>query len=466
MHSLDNVRAAGVLLHPTSLPSAHGIGDLGPEAHAHLDWCHRAGFSWWQMLPIGPVGFGDSPYASMSSFAGEWLLISLDHLVEEGLLTKREVQWSASRNGSDQRVDYGAVRRFKRGRLLKAFERFSTRRGFQSRAFRAFDHSSRSWLPDWLGYLGADPHGLDAFLQFRFQQDWTRLRDAARARGVRLIGDVPIFVDAASADVVANQDLFRLDKNGKPTAVTGVPPDCFSALGQRWGHPHYRWDSHKREKFAWWIARMRIATQRFDLVRIDHFIAFHHAYEIPASCPDATVGKWKRQPGNQLLAALRLALGPLPFIAEDLGAVTPEVIAMRDRYGLPGMRVLHHAFWSGQSADLPHNHPRHSVAYSGTHDNNTTIGWWKSADAAVRTRVRALGGNGPVHEVLARLLMESPAALCILPMQDILGLGGAARMNCPATASGNWQWRMESRSSAGSATRWRSLLGASGRVDE
>lgn len=461
-HPLHGTRSAGVLLHPTSLPGGHGVGDLGPEAHRFLEWAASAGFSWWQMLPVGPVGAGHSPYASASSFAGEELLVSLDHLAEERLLAPSDRR--APKSLSSSRVDFGTARAFKRSRLLIARDRFARSGGFSSRAFQSFERQNRPWLGDWLGWRGSDPHGLDAFIQFRFAEDWARLREAARAHGLRLIGDVPIFVDLQSADVAAHPELFRLNRRGLPTVVTGVPPDCFSATGQRWGHPHFHWPEHRRTKFSWWRARVAHALERFDLVRIDHFIGFHHAYEIPASSPDATRGAWKRQAGAELLAALRRDRGSLPFIAEDLGALTPAVTALRDRFNLPGMRILQHAFWSGESGDLPHNHPRHSVVYTGTHDNDTTASWWRGLGAAERVRVRALGGAGSASQVLARMLMGSPAALAVIPMQDILGLGAAARMNLPGASSGQWSWRMRAVPPRQLAQQWRALLESAGRT--
>ncbi len=464
-HLLRGTRGAGVLLHPTSLPGGHGIGDLGPEAHRFLEWLSLAGFAWWQMLPVGPVGPGNSPYASTSSFAGEELLVSLDHLAEDRLLTSAELR-QARGAGGGAGVSFGSARDRKRRALLCARDRFAARRGFGSQAFRRFERASAGWLPDYLGWLGADPHGLDSFTQFCFAQDWSRLRDAAHARGIRLIGDVPIFVDSHSADVAAHPELFRLDRRGQPTVVTGVPPDCFSATGQRWGHPHYRWSAHRAARFAWWRARMRMALTRFDLIRLDHFVGFHHAYEIPASAPDARRGVWKKQAGRELLGALAGEFGALPLIAEDLGAVTAAVTTLRDTFDLPGMRVMHHAFWSGTNGDLPHHHPVHSVAYSGTHDNNTTQGWWGRLDRASKGRFRALAGAGKPHEAMARLLMSSPATLAIVPAQDILGLGASARMNLPGAGRHQWKWRMPSPLATSTASHWRALLAASGRATE
>lgn len=377
-HPLLSTRRAGVLMHITSLPSPFGAGDIGPAAYQFVDWLADAGISVWQMLPIGPVGFGDSPYSSPSSFAIEPTLLSLDILVEQGLLEK-----------SDLKVP---------------------------------------------------------------------------AKGVALVGDVPIFVTADSADVRAHPELFRLKADGTPEVLTGVPPDGFSADGQLWGHPHYAWDAHIKQKFSWWTSRITCASERFDLVRIDHFIGFTRAYEVAAGAKNARKGVWRPAPGRALLTAMAKSFPSLPLIAEDLGAVTPEVEALRDDFGLAGMRIVQNAFWSGKSGDMPHNHPFRAVVFSGTHDNETAAQWWQGRDAAQKARFKAYAGEGAVHEAMARIVMASPAALAVLPMQDILGLGKAGRMNLPGTATGNWAWRMEpGAANTALATKIRALVDATGR---
>jgi 4-alpha-glucanotransferase len=339
----------------------------------------------------------------------------------------------------------------------------------RSAAYRAFERRHRFWLPGWRAFM-KDTQGLHAFLQFAFDAQWTELKDAASKQGIRLLGDVPIFVSLDSADVQSNPGLFRLDRHGRPTVVTGVPPDCFSADGQLWGHPHYRWSEHRRTGFRWWIERVRAAVDRFDAVRIDHFIGFHHAYEIPGNATTARDGVWKRAPGRELLGALERALGRLPLIAEDLGALTPPVVALRDDFGLPGMKLLHNAFYGDDSGEAPHRHPRHCVCYPGTHDNDTTVGWWTQLQPAAKARACAYMGwdGGDPAAQLNRLAFTSPANTAIVAMQDALGLGAEARMNLPGTASGNWHWRLQRTGAASlrpaAADRLRALAALTGRL--
>ncbi|MFM1823904.1 MAG: 4-alpha-glucanotransferase [Planctomycetota bacterium] len=464
-HPLLAKRRAGVLLHLTSLPSRFGAGDLGPEAFAFADWLAAAGVSVWQMLPVGPVGFGDSPYSSPSSFAIEPTFLALEPLVEAGLLAKRDLRAPARLAKGD--CDFAASRALRMPLYAKAAAAFRAAGGEKSREFRGFVRDT-AWLDAWLDFVAGDDADLratHAFVQFELARRWAAFRLHCASRGVALVGDVPIFVTAESADVRANPKLFRLDAKGRPEVLTGVPPDGFSADGQLWGHPHYAWPAHRRERFAWWIARIACAAERFDLVRIDHFIGFHHAYEVPAGARNARKGAWRRAPGRELLAAMAARFGALPLIAEDLGALTPEVEALRDDFGLAGMRIVQNAFWSGVSGDLPHNHPRRAVAYTGTHDNETSVQWWANRPKAERARFRAYAGGGPVHEAIARLTLASPAALAVLPMQDLLGLGAAARMNLPGTATGNWRWRMAPRAAtAALAKRLRAMVEATGRL--
>jgi len=457
-------RRAGLLLHPTSLPSSHGIGDLGPAAHRFLDWLVAAGQSVWQMLPVGPGGPGDSPYSAQSSFAGEPLLISLDRLVDDGLLPRRALRAPASLGRGP--VDFAAARAFKEPRLLAAFLEWMETGGDRSAAYRAFVRRHRDWLEGWCRFgPGEDPR-YRAFLQFVFDRQWAELRAAARDRGVELVGDVPIFTGLDSADVRTWPELFRLRKDGKPEVLTGVPPDMFSRDGQLWGQPHYRWEAHRRDGFRWWCRRFEVAFERFDAVRIDHFIGFHHAYEVPGGAKNARKGVWRTTPGGELLEAVRRKLGHLPLIAEDLGLVTPEVVALKERFGLPGMKLVQNAFYGPDSGDLPCRHPRRCVAYPGTHDNDTTRGWWRGLDAAARRRFRRYAGPGeaPVDAML-RLVATSPADLAVVPMQDVLRLGGAARMNLPGTPAGNWRWRLaRGKPAAADARRMRALAEASARL--
>jgi 4-alpha-glucanotransferase len=468
-HPLLQTRRAGVLLHITSLPSPFGAGDVGPSAYAFADWLATAGVSVWQMLPIGPVGYGDSPYSSPSSFAIEPTFLALEPLVEEGLLTKSDLKLPAREAARLLRgdCDFSASRAFRMSRAAKAAEAFAAKNGAKSAEYKRFLERA-TWLPAWIDFVAgtdASARAMHAFIQFKLDAQWAQLRAYCAKRGIALIGDVPIFVTADSADVRANPELFRLQKNGTPEVLTGVPPDGFSKDGQLWGHPHYAWDAHRNEKFAWWISRIACAAERFDLVRIDHFIGFHNAYEVPAGAKTARKGEWRKAPGRELLSAMSKRFSNLPLIAEDLGALTPEVEALRDDFGLAGMRIVQNAFWSGKSGDMPHNHPFRAVVYSGTHDNETTEQWWRSRNAAEKARFRAFAGDGPVHEAMNRIVLASPAALAVLPMQDLLGLGREARMNLPGTATGNWKWRMlPGAASKRLAARLRAMIDASGRV--
>ena len=450
-HPLLERRHAGVLLHPTSLPARPGggafIGDLGPAARGFTDWLRAAGFGLWQMLPICPVGAGNSPYSGTSSFAIEPMLVSLADLVTDGFLPGTAARIPAKiKPAHDDRTQWAAARRFKNPRLKSAFERF-TRRTSGRVAFNRFEHHHAHWLGDWCEWAteesGGSP-GYHAFVQYLLDRQWQRLRRYARRSKIRLIGDLPIFVGADSADVAAHPDLFRLDRNGNPTVVTGVPPDAFSRDGQRWGHPHYDWPTHRRDGFAWWCDRVETSLDRFDLLRIDHFVGFVHAFEISARSKTARRGEWGRTPGRALLTAIRDRVGPLPFIAEDLGNVTPAVTRLRTGFGLPGMRILQWAFFNPRSRDLPHNHPPDSVVYPGTHDNDTTLGWWRDLPPHARDRFLACSGESKdrIAEGMIGLALNSPANLAIIQFQDLQGLGRSARMNRPGTATGNWTWRM------------------------
>jgi 4-alpha-glucanotransferase len=473
-------RAFGVLAHISSLDGSCAIGDTGPSALAFIDWCAAAGAAWWQMLPVGPVGPGESPYSSTSSFAGEPLFISLEGLRDDGLIgarSLRDARRTAVRvggralraRGANARCSFDAARAAKEPAFLEAFEAFRLGRGFEGAAYRAFARRERAWLDGWLRYQG-DRNGFHAFLQFQFDRQWNHLRTYATSRGVRLLGDVPIFISLDSADVASHPELFRLDSRGRPSVVTGVPPDCFSADGQLWGHPHYRWEAHRRQDFDWWCRRLGVALQRFDGVRIDHFVGFHHAYEIPAGARTARRGRWRPQPGKEVLSAARRTLGALPLIAEDLGAVTPEVVALRKEFQLPGMKVLQNAFGGSDSGELPHHHPVDSVVYTGTHDNETTVQWRGSRRADELARLRAVCGPDALRDpaqALIRMAFLSPAQLAVIPLQDVLGLGANARMNVPGVALGNWTWRVGADWGVvrrGCAERLRRLAEATGRM--
>jgi 4-alpha-glucanotransferase len=450
------------LLHPTSLPGPFGIGDLGPEAYRFAEWLAEAGMRVWQVLPLGPVGYGESPYQLFSAFAGNPLLISLEKLVERGWLAREDLQSPLAFCGA--RVEFERVAPWKFGLLRRAFERFSPNEEFETFV------SGQRWLNDfarfmalkeanggvawteWKPGIAPDPRAIEfhRFLQFEFFRQWHALKASSNARGIRIMGDLPIYVAEDSADVWTRPELFRFD------VVAGVPPDYFSATGQLWGNPIYRWDRMESGGYEWWIDRVKAALAMFDLVRIDHFRGFEAYWEVPAGEKTAAHGQWVKGPGAGLFRVLEAELGQLPVVAENLGVITPEVEAIRDEFGFPGMAVLQFAFGKDPQADSfkPHNYTRNLVAYTGTHDNDTALGWWRSEGGdSTRTpedvrlekaRARsylALDSAG-VNWSMIRGLMASVADTVLFPMQDILGLGSEARMNTPAVPGGNWRWRM------------------------
>jgi len=502
-------RRSGVLLHPTSLPGPHGCGDLGAAAHRFVDFLAESGQSWWQMLPVGPVGYGNSPYMAMSAFAGDTRLISLDVLHEEGLLDSDDLTTNVPPD--DGRVRFEEVAALREPLLRKAAARFLRRREESDHArFHAFCSDHQSWLDDYALFLalrrefgnvswtGWDeglrdrrPEALEAarkrlkeeidverFLQYEFARQWSMLRDKCRVRGIGLVGDIPVFVAHESVDVWANRDLFFLDETGLQTVVAGVPPDYFSKTGQRWGHPLYRWDRLRERGYGWWISRFRRTLGMFDAVRIDHFIGFQRYWEIPASCETAVDGRYVDGPGADFFQVLESEIGRAPIIAEDLGAVTPEVVALRDQFGFPGMRVLQFAFGGDFMTNdhLPHLYPSSSVVYTGTHDNETTVGWYRALKSRVKKKdpgapkelaqlTRYVGGrSSQIHWDLIRLAQMSVADLAVTPMQDLLGLGSEARMNTPSHALGNWAWRLKEGQMEGVAERLRELTETYGRM--
>jgi len=481
-------RSGGILLHPTSLPSRFGIGDLGPEAYRFADFLAEAGLRLWQVLPLGPTGYGDSPYQCFSAFAGNPLLVSLERLAEDGLLDACDLEDSPE--FAEGFVDYGAVIRWKLPLLKKAHENFQARAGAALREeFEAFCRTEAGWLDDYALFMAAKhAHGGESiwtrwepdlaarrpdavnhwraecaseierhkFAQFLFFRQWEALRVYCGERGIRMMGDIPIYVAHDSADVWAHPELFQLNRNGDPTVVAGVPPDYFSSTGQLWGNPIYRWDTLERSGFAWWIERFRHVLRLVDIVRLDHFRSFEAYWEVPAGETTAVNGRWVKGPGASLFEALEKALGELPIVAENLGVITPEVEALRERFGFPGMSILQFAFGNDpQAPDFqPHNYPRDRVAYTGTHDNDTTAGWWASTGEGDSTRtpeevrqekaraMEYLNTDGSeMHWVFIRTLMASAADTVLFPLQDVLGLGSEARMNRPAKESGNWRWR-------------------------
>lgn len=469
------VRSSGVLVHPTSLPGRYGIGDLGEYAYRFVDWLEAAGQTVWQILPLGPTSYGDSPYQTLSAFAGNPNLISLDKLVGEGWLTYDDL--ADVPDFPTDRVDYGWVIPYHNAKLQLAYERFSERgTAAQRAAFSAWSEQEKVWLEAFALFAALKdenggrpwvewPEGealrdADAlvearkrlqqqidekrFRQWVFSSQWMELKAYAAERNIRFIGDIPIFVAHDSADVWADRERFYLDEQGNPTVVAGVPPDYFSTTGQRWGNPLYRWDILKEGDYAWWLARLSATLKVVDIVRIDHFRGFDAYWEIPAAEETAIKGAWVDGPGADFFAVIQREMGELPIIAEDLGVITETVEKLRLDFGLPGMKVLQFAWSDPRNPFLPHNHSANSVVYSGTHDNNTTIGWWNTeVDDHARGFISQYL-DSEVREAnwtLIRLGMMSVAHTFVAPMQDILSLGSEARMNTPGVESGNWTWR-------------------------
>jgi 4-alpha-glucanotransferase len=486
-------RFAGVLLHPTSLPGVYGIGDLGDELIAFLDWAATAGARIWQVLPLNPPGFGNSPYGCLSSFGGNPMLISPQRLLQEGLLDADAVA-ELPRFANDF-VEFERASEWKWALLRTAWKNASSRRA----ELDAFIEEERAWLDDFALYMalkdraaGApwweweekvsrrDPRamakarreladGIDfhQFVQWLFLRQWSAVRDAAAARGIRIMGDVPIYVAQDSADVWSNRELFQLDENGLPTVVAGVPPDYFSATGQRWGNPLYRWDLLRETKYAWWIERVRANLRLAEIIRLDHFRGFAAYWEIPAHEPTAIHGRWMPGPGRALFDAIREALGSLPLIAEDLGFITPEVHELRHAVKLPGMKILQFGFAQVDSPHLPHRYEYDTVVYTGTHDNDTARGWYETAPAEEQLLARSYLGE-ECHDIswsLIRTAYTSVARTAIVPVQDILGLGSDARMNRPGNSHDNWSWRLPPGAlTREHAERLRRLAEISGRV--
>lgn len=501
-------RRSGILLHPTSLPGAPGIGTLGKAAYHFVDWLASARQTLWQILPLGPTGYGDSPYASFSTFAGNPLMIDLDALAERGWADPEDIAAPDYIRDSGP-VDFGSVVRWKMPLLEKCAAYFQSHCGGEDRAaYESFKNDSAAWLDRyadftsikqhydaeaerrgvsgvrqmWNAFWPADLAACDAgavaewnaahsqnieeikTIQFFFETQWLSLRKYANGKGVSIIGDIPIFVAPDSADVWANQRLFQIDRKGVPLKVAGVPPDYFSATGQLWGNPLYDWDAMRRDGYSWWIRRIARTLSLVDCVRIDHFRGFEAYWSVPYGAPTAETGRWVPGPNTALFDAIRNALGDIPVIAEDLGVITDGVRKLRDDCGFPGMKILQFAFDPAEAGKdgmvntfLPHMYTRNCVAYTGTHDNDTMQGWLDSAsDEAVRiaaeyalgaetdaAEARRLSDSGKLREALVRAAIASVAAYAVIPMQDIIGLGSAGRMNTPSTVSGgNWSWRM------------------------
>lgn len=483
-----SIRASGILLHPTSLPGPCGIGDLGPAADRFVEFLSQAGQTWWQMLPIHPVGGGDSPYDSPSAFAGSHLLISPERLAHDGLLSPDALAM-LPRPPFLEHVDFTLAHHAKAELLRQAFETFRSGNHGLADQYQHFLDNEGAWAWDWAlfvalkGHFGQRPwtewpahlvhrepeamgHAherhkedieFELFVQFIFHHQWEQLKRHCEARGIRLMGDIPMFVAHDSVDVWANQGMFFLDEDGHRTVQAGVPPDYFSEDGQLWGNPLYRWDVMKRDGYGWWIDRLQRELHRFDAVRIDHFIGLSRYWEVAMGAENAKNGRYLSVPGKDFLEKAQRALGELPVVAEDLGIVTRDVEELRDQFGLPGMKILQFAFNPGAEVYLPHRHGECSVAYTGTHDNNTTRGWyeellsrasspeeaWQGA-AKELARVHAYTGvrrAGDITWSLIRFLMSSPANLAIVPLQDVLDQGGDSRMNVPGQPTGNWVYR-------------------------
>lgn len=467
-------RSSGILLHPTSFPGPDGIGDLGPEAFRWIDFLESANCAVWQILPLGPTGYGDSPYQAFSAFAGNPYLVSADILLDQGILKPEDLR---DRPGfPEATVDYGSAIAWKLTLLNRAYQNFKAEPALCREEFDRFCDENADWLDDyslfraikdvqngdsWINWPGkyrlrdrktltefaaraADLIEEQKFYQFLFFRQWKNVKDYANGKGITIVGDIPIFVAMDSADVWSRPELFYLDDQCQPTVVAGVPPDYFSATGQLWGNPLYKWPAHQKDGYQWWIRRVRASRVLSDLIRLDHFRGFGGYWEVPAGNPTAQFGRWVKGPGEELLTAIRDSLGELPIIAEDLGEITQDVVEMRDAFGLPGMKILQFAF-SGDARDLflPHNYVQNCIAYTGTHDNDTAVGWYASAQEHEKDFCRRyLSTDGSdIAWRMVRSVWASVAVYAIAPLQDILGLDGSTRMNFPGHAAGNWLYR-------------------------
>lgn len=496
-------RSFGIVLHPTSLPGPWGIGTLGAEAHRFLAWLSATGAQWWQVLPLGPTGYGDSPYQSFSAVAGNPYLLDPTHFVSRGWMRGQPTPSPADR------VDFGWIYTSRWPLLREAYTGFLSHGSHREKRHLArFVRAEATWLPDYALFMAlkahfrgdpwprwpaevahrarralsatrralADDIRFHAWTQWQFHLAWATLRTHASDLGIRIIGDMPIFAPHDSVEVWTHPELFRLDVSGQPTVVAGVPPDYFSVTGQRWGNPLYQWDVHAADGFRWWIARVRHALRACDLIRLDHFRGLASQWEIPATELTAIRGRWITVPGQALLTAIRNALGDVPIVAEDLGVITPDVEALRDRFGLPGMRVLQFAF-NGEpdNPHLPANFPEHGrvLVYTGTHDNDTALGWFRSAPSPERERALAhiarhgivVAREEEIPQVFIQLAFASRAALALIPLQDVLAKDTSARMNTPGKEGGNWTWRCTEEELTGDlASTLRQLAAATGRV--
>ncbi len=468
-------RASGILLHITSLPGGYGIGDLGPEAYRWIDFLFESGSKYWQILPTGPTGYGDSPYQSFSAFAGNHYLISPDVLIQDGLLSPKDLEGMPDFN--EEKIDFGTLIPWKLQILEKSFKVFLSNRKLQDE-FINFINLEKDWLEDYALFMAIKEsqdqlpwsfwsEGLrdkndnaiqefrlihsekikkQKFFQFIFFRQWQSLRKYAISKNIKIVGDLPIYVAHDSVDVWSEKEMYSLLPDGNPAKMAGVPPDYFSPQGQLWGNPIYRWDKHEESGFTWWIQRISKLTQMVDLIRMDHFRGFAGYWEIPAGSETAENGKWVDGPGENFFSSLQKHFGELPFIAEDLGEISPDVIELRDQFGLPGMRIMQYGF-DGEVDHpfLPHTYPEYTVAYSGTHDNETIMGWFETVNEWERdTALKYLEKfdmDLPWSMIVS--LWQSAASLVFIQLQDVLGLGTASRMNFPSTSQENWHWRMK-----------------------
>lgn len=471
-------RSSGVLMHISSLPAKFGIGDLGENAYEWVNFLYETGTGLWQVLPLTPTGYGDSPYQGLSAFAGNPLFIDLDNLKTLGLINTKDL--ASPPKFSVSVVSFYKVRRWKRNVLESAFTGFKkVKKSTLADEFEQFKLENTYWLEDFSIFMtlretynlvswsdwpnayrlrepqallnfaeeNSDKIEMQAFFQFLFFRQWKALKQYANEKGIKIVGDIPIFMGFDSADVWALPHLFMLDKDRQPTHVAGVPPDFFSETGQLWGNPLYEWKEHKKDGYAWWLNRVAETLKTVDIIRLDHFRGFAGYYRIPTPAVTAENGKWVKGPGKDLFDTIKKELGDLPFIAEDLGVITPDVVELRERYNLPGMRIFQFAFWGDADHEfLPHTYPEDCVAYTGTHDNDTTLSWFKHTHKHEQRFCLAYLGHPPRNKIadkMIRHIWSSAAVFAIAPMQDFLELGGSARMNLPATTANNWRWRMK-----------------------
>lgn len=469
---MNSSRMGGILLHISALPGNQGIGSFGNDAFDFIDFMAEAGITLWQICPLGPTGYGDSPYQCFSAFAGNPLFIDLDELIGDGLLEKTEVE--AFQNLPTDRVDYGALIPLKQEVFKIAFSRFR-----ETENFTDFCKDNRYWLDDYAFFMALKDHfggkawyewkediklreaqalskyrsllhssmQFHKFLQFCFQKQWLKIRAYAQNKSIQILGDMPIFVSLDSAEAWAKPELFQFDKDHNPIVVAGVPPDFFSPTGQLWGNPLYNWEKMKQDDFFWWSQRFRFAKQLVDLIRVDHFRGFSGYWAVPAGEPTAEKGSWQPASGDELFSSLQKMFGELPILAEDLGIITDEVTALREKFGFPGMKILQFAFEGGDNNPyLPQNYEENFAAYTGTHDNDTTKGWFESSTPEQQQRICEYLNcqENEVCDQMLRAIWNSKANFAIAPLQDFLELGSEARFNTPGVAGGNWQWRVKS----------------------